>query len=185
MKKKLSRLLCVLLVLTMVCAMVPAVSAVDTPSVKTAATLESNAADNPYIMYAGTSVAYGCKDPTHKVTAEFKNVVRGTSNATSAYYVSYNSTNRAIIANYATAFTQTNASPEFGYVEVKLTCDTCTTQAKTIYVRVYSTASYVTLKNASGTSLNNQVVNIGTGKTNIYFTINPTTDSAVSTISDS
>ena len=170
MKKKLSRLLCVLLVLTMVCAMVPAVSAADRP-----ATIAAGTAENPYVMYVYDTVSFGCQDKSHKVKAEFVNNVRGAG--TYSNYVSYNDSTRLLTANSATVYTQNNASPDFGYVKVTVNCEDCKDSSKTqtAYVRVYSTASYVTLKNASGTSLNNQVVNIGTGKTNIYFTINPTT----------
>lgn len=177
MKKKLSRLLCVLLVLTMVFAMVPAVSAdTTTPTARPSKIADATDSSNPYVMYVYDTVSFGCQDKSHKVKAEFVNNVRGAN--TYSNYVSYNDSTRLLTANSATVYTQNNASPDFGNVKVTVTCENCTDTSKkvqTAYVRVYSTASYVTLKNASGTSLNNQVVNIGTGETAIYFTINPTT----------
>lgn len=174
MKKKLSRLLCVLLVLTMVFAMVPAVSADTTTPTARPSKIADSSEQNPYVMYVYDTVSFGCQDKSHKVKAEFVNNVRGAG--TYSNYVSYNDSTRLLTANSATVYTQNNASPDFGYVKVTVTCENCTSEkTKTAYVRVYSTASYVTLKNASGTSLNNQVVNIGTDTTRIYFTINPTT----------
>ena len=61
MKKKLSRLLCALLVMTMVLAMVPAVSAAEPKGTE----------DDPIIMYVGdytsdyVSKAYGCNNSKH------------------------------------------------------------------------------------------------------------------------
>ena len=77
MKKKLSRLLCALLVMTMVLAMVPAVSAADT--------LDKSRASDPYIMYQGDAVAFGCQLSGHTCTAKYENEVRG---ATSYNYTS-------------------------------------------------------------------------------------------------
>ena len=171
MKKKLSRLLCALLVMTMVLAMVPAVSAADT--------LDKSSASDPYIMYQGDAVAFGCQLSGHTCTAKYENEVRGATsyNYTSATYVSYNSSTKKIDARTATAYTQSyNSTPEFGYVKVTLTCDKCTDtdKTKTAYFRVYSKATGITLKNASGTTLTSLSMPVSNNQ-KIYYTLTPTT----------
>ena len=95
MKKKLSRLLCALLVMTMVLAMVPAVSAADT--------LPGTALD-PFEMYEGDYVDFGCREPNHTSTATYENVVEGVTgtNATKDTYVTYNKIAKSIQAKKTT-----------------------------------------------------------------------------------
>lgn len=183
MKKKLSRLLCVLLVLTMVFAMVPAVSADGNTSGGSGSTSTVGTETNPYIMYVYDTLSLGCQNKAHKVKAEFENNVRGANSYSS--YVSYSDSTRLLTANNATVYTQSNTKPDFGYVKVTVTCETCTTdKTKTAYVRVYSLATGVTLRSeasTSSTTLNNTSVSIGAkdNLTKIFFGVSPaTTDPA-------
>ena len=94
MKKKLSILLCVLLVLTMVFAMVPAVSAAES-SGGSGSTPAIGTVNNPYILYAGSGYGYG-GDTTNKYNGS---KAYGCSNSSHTYELKYT----AIYANGRTS----------------------------------------------------------------------------------
>lgn len=172
MKKKLSRLLCALLVMTMVLAMVPAVSAA-TPSGKSDS--------DPIVMYVGDySTDYGdtvvdCAESNHKRTVTYTEIFNGAeSKLSSAKYVSYDTSNHAFKATAATVKTIGNTVAD-GLVKVEVSCSTsgCFYTKQTRYYKVYSVAKGITLQNASGTTLT--ALNLNKGEQKIYYTLNPTT----------
>ena len=144
MKKKLSRLLCALLVFTMVFAMVPAVSAASTPA--------ASAANDPYKMYEGEAVSFGCQKAGHTVTATYQNEVEGVSskNQTKDTYVSYSKTAKQVLANKTTIVTTKSGNVFEGYAKVTLTCDKCTGTEKTqtAFIKVYAKGTGLALRNA-------------------------------------
>lgn len=164
MKKKLSRLLCVLLVLTMVFAMVPAVSA---------AAGDSDA--TPIDLYVGDSTTdkFGCTESGHETVVTYTNYFSGKADTPSTYnsYLTYNTRTRVFYANAASYDSSTRI---FGAVKVDVKCkDTsCTKNNAVKYYRVFSKAESVTLSDASNNRLSGSV-NIGTSGTDIYFSVSP------------
>jgi hypothetical protein len=142
MKKKLSRLLCALLVMTMVLAMVPAVSAADT--------LPGTALD-PFEMYEGDYVDFGCREPNHTSTATYENVVEGVTgtNATKDTYVTYNKIAKSIQAKKTTQVVKSTKDTRVipGYVKVTLTCKGCGDKQSVGYFRVYAKGLGLALRN--------------------------------------
>ena len=132
--------------MTMVLAMVPAVSAAG----------GEGSIEKPYELYVGESMDFGCTEANHTSTAVYKNVVEGVTSATDIAkntYVEYSKTGRSILAKKTTQVIK-GSSVIDGYVEVTLTCDKCTTD-KTItkYFRVYPTAQSLALKYASSSTV--------------------------------
>ena len=164
MKKKLSRLLCALLVMTMVLAMVPAVSAADGES-----------ASNPIVMYVGdeTTETFGCTKLNHTTVVSYTNIFNGRPSAasTSNSFLTYNSTTRTFTARAASTSGST-----FGVVQVDVSCKdaSCDTAKTTRYYKIYSKANSIALKDDSGSNINGSM-NIDTRGTNLYFTVAPTT----------
>ena len=183
MKKKLSRLLCVLLVLTMVCAMVPAVSADDKPG---------TLANNPIIMYVGDYSSYyndlvpDCPNTAHSRTVTYTGIYGDASDTptTSATYVSYDSSSHTFRALAPTIKTIGGKLVE-GVVKAEITCSTtgCTEyKGQTRYYKVYSKAQGITLKNSGGTTLTSLSLSKGAENEEtpnydqkIYYTLNPAT----------
>ena len=100
MKKKLSRLLCALLVMTMVLAMVPAVSAAEPKGTE----------DDPIIMYVGdytsdyVSKAYGCNNSKHTTVLKYTEIFNGReTELKSSKYVSFDNSTGVFKATAATA----------------------------------------------------------------------------------
>ncbi len=146
MKKKLSRLLCALLVMTMVLAMVPAVSAAGSGSIS-----------DPYELYVGESMSFGCTEANHTSTAVYENVVEGVTTAANiakSTYVEYSKTGRSILAKTTTQVVKGSGVID-GYVKVTLTCDKCPDASKTTtaYFRVYSKGQSLALKYASSSTV--------------------------------
>ena len=198
MKKKLSRLLCVLLVLTMVFAMVPAVSADNTSSSGSGSTPAIGTVNNPYILYAGSgygyggdttnkyngSKAYGCSNSSHtyelKYTAIYAN--GRTSDLSYQQYVTYDKATGSFRASAAT-YDSTNG---FFKLKVNVKCKgdgktACTTEAEDVYFVVYSVANGITLSNGSTTltslslrkSTETDSTKQGYYDQKIYYTLNP------------
>ena len=93
MKKKLSRLLCALLVMTMVLAMVPAVSAAGASG------------SDPIVLYKGekTTSTYGCTLSGHTSSATFYASFGGSKETqTTTKYVTYDSKTGQFTASAAT-----------------------------------------------------------------------------------
>lgn len=160
--------------MTMVLAMVPAVSAAKTPA-------EGTAASNPIVMYVGDySSDYGdtvvdCAESKHTRKVTYTEIFNGVESAlSSAKYVSYDATNHAFKATAATIKTVGNKQTE-GVVKVEVECSTsgCTYTKQTRYYKVYAVAKGITLQNASGTTLSS--LNLSKGTQKIYYTLNPTT----------
>lgn len=191
MKKKLSRLLCALLVMTMVLAMVPAVSAA------AATDKPGTSKDNPIVMYAGDSSldyenkTFGCTDSSHTREIKYSEYyIDSWTELTSAKYVTYDTSTRAFIASTTpTVKTSNSKVTADGVVKVKVSCkgklksgygtsatyDACTkfTTSETRFYKVYSKATGITLKNSSGTTLNS--LNLSVGFHKIYYTLAPVT----------
>ena len=145
MKKKLSRLLCALLVMTMVLAMVPAVSAAEPTGKK----------DDPIIMYVGDNSSeyvthtYGCTNTKHSAKLQFTEIFNGRETALSAQkYVSFD---KATGTFKATTATYRSTYPNFGLVKVTVGCagegktPHDDFEAETVYFQVYSVATGITL----------------------------------------
>ena len=151
MKKKLSRLLCALLVMTMVLAMVPAVSAAEPKGTE----------DDPIIMYVGdnssdyVSTTYGCTNPKHSAKLQYTEIYNNVETPlTKAAYVTYVKGTRSFTASAAT---YSKTYDKFGLVKVEVDCagvnnTACTeyTTKQTVYFQVYSVATGITLKTATG-----------------------------------
>ena len=183
MKKKLSRLLCALLVMTMVLAMVPAVSAADgDPGTQT----------KPYILYVGDttnkyegSKPYGCTNSSHtyelKYTAIYKN--GRTNDLSYAQYVTYDKATGSFRAN-APTYDSTNG---FFTLKVKISCKGANNQpdssytSEEVYFQVYSVANGITLSNGTTTlsslslrkSKETDSTKDGYYDQKIYYTLNP------------
>ena len=170
MKKKLSRLLCALLVLTMVLAMVPAVSAAG----------EGMSASNPIELYVGEELKAdefrSFKCPTHNAkTTTTCTLVDASDNSvsTKSGYVTYSS---GYITAKSTTLTTRNGNVEENVAKFTMKCSTkdCT-ESLTRYYKVYSTAKGVTLKDASGTTISD-TLRISKGEElKVYYTLNPVT----------
>ena len=172
MKKKLSRLLCALLVMTMVLAMVPAVSAAE----------PTGTVDDPIIMYVGDNSSeyvthtYGCTNTKHSAKLQFTEIFNGRETALSAQkYVSFD---KATGTFKATTATYRSTSPNFGLVKVTVGCagegktPHDDFKAETVYFRVYSVATGITLKTATGSTLSSLSLPVGEEQ-RIYYTMNP------------
>ena len=172
MKKKLSRLLCALLVMTMVLAMVPAVSAAEPKGTE----------DDPIIMYVGDNSSeyvthtYGCTNTKHSAKLQFTEIFNGRETALSTQkYVSFD---KATGTFKATTATYRSTYPNFGLVKVTVGCagegrtphDDFT--AETVYFQVYSVATGITLKTATGSTLSSLSLPVDE-KQRIYYTMNP------------
>ncbi len=170
MKKKLSRLLCALLVMTMVLAMVPAVSAAG----------EGMSASNPIELYVGEELKAdefrSFKCPTHNAkTTTTCTLVDASDNSvsTKSGYVTYSS---GYITAKSTTLTTRNGNVEENVAKFTMKCSTkdCT-ESLTRYYKVYSTAKGVTLKDASGTTISD-TLRISKGEElKVYYTLNPVT----------
>ena len=172
MKKKLSRLLCALLVMTMVLAMVPAVSAAE----------PTGTVDDPIIMYVGDNSSeyvthtYGCTNTKHSAKLQFTEIFNGRETALSAQkYVSFD---KATGTFKATTATYRSTYPNFGLVKVTVGCagegktPHDDFKAETVYFQVYSVATGITLKTATGSTLSSLSLPVGEEQ-RIYYTMNP------------
>ena len=172
MKKKLSRLLCALLVMTMVLAMVPAVSAAEPKGTE----------DDPIIMYVGDNSSeyvthtYGCTNTKHSAKLQFTEIFNGRETALSTQkYVSFD---KATGTFKATTATYRSTYPNFGLVKVTVGCagEGKTPHddfvAETVYFQVYSVATGITLKTATGSTLSSLSLPVG-GAQRIYYTLSP------------
>ena len=173
MKKKLSRLLCALLVMTMVLAMVPAVSAAGTDG-------ESSAA-NPIVMYVDDAIRadefrdFECTAHPKASATTTCTLVDDKDREISSRgsYVSYSG---GYITAKSTTLTVKNGAVEENVAKFTMKCSTsnCTTTPVTRYYKVYSKATGITLKKSpNGTTLND-TLNVS-GTTKVYYTITPTT----------
>ncbi len=170
MKKKLSRLLCALLVMTMVLAMVPAVSAAG----------EGMSASNPIELYVGEELkadefrSFKCQTHNAKTTTTCTLVdASDNSVSTKSGYVTYSS---GYITAKSTTLTTRNGNVEENVAKFTMKCSTkdCT-ESLTRYYKVYSTAKGVTLKDASGTTISD-TLRISKGEElKVYYTLNPVT----------
>ncbi len=166
MKKKLSRLLCALLVMTMVLAMVPSVLA-DSLSEET--------------LYVGdnSNSTYGCNNTSHTPELKYTEIFNGRETSlNSAKYVTYDKTTGKF---RATAPTFNSNQSVVGQIQVVISCkgdgkNACTkfTTPQTVKFTVYSKATSITLKNSSGTTLSSLSLPVGDNQ-KIYYTLNPTT----------
>lgn len=179
MKKKLSRLLCALLVMTMVLAMVPAVSA-DEGSESGSTSLGGE--KNPIVMYVGDNSSeyvthtYGCTNTKHSAKLQFTEIFNGRETALSTQkYVSFD---KATGTFKATTATYRSTYPNFGLVKVTVGCagEGKTPHddfvAETVYFQVYSVATGITLKTATGATLSSLSLPVGEEQ-RIYYTMNP------------
>lgn len=179
MKKKLSRLLCALLVMTMVLAMVPAVYA-DEGSESGSTSLGGE--KNPIVMYVGDNSSeyvthtYGCTNTKHSAKLQFTEIFNGRETALSTQkYVSFD---KATGTFKATTATYRSTYPNFGLVKVTVGCagEGKTPHgdfvAETVYFQVYSVATGITLKTATGATLSSLSLPVGEEQ-RIYYTMNP------------
>lgn len=179
MKKKLSRLLCVLLVMTMVLAMVPAVYA-DEGSESGSTSLGGE--KNPIVMYVGDNSSeyvthtYGCTNTKHSAKLQFTEIFNGRETALSTQkYVSFD---KATGTFKATTATYRSTYPNFGLVKVTVGCagEGKTSHddfvAETVYFQVYSVATGITLKTATGATLSSLSLPVDEDQ-RIYYTMNP------------
>ena len=160
MKKKLSRLLCALLVMTMVLAMVPAVSAAGASG------------SDPIVLYKGekTTSTYGCTLSGHTSSATFYASFGGSKETqTTTKYVTYDSKTGQFTASAATYKDST-----WGYVKAVVSCKTknCTTTADTVYFKVYDVAKSVSLTDENGSSVSNSMRVTKEGQ-KFYYTLSP------------
>ena len=154
MKKKLSRLLCALLVMTMVLAMVPAVSAEGT----------GKSADDPIVLYDGqTSSDVPKCTGNHTLTATFYEVFGSTESKTTKY-VSFNSKTGLITAKDATYKNGT-----WGVVKAVFSCKNSDLTDNVRYYKVFDNAKSITLTDESGTKITNSL-RATAGGANVYFT---------------
>ena len=154
MKKKLSRLLCALLVLTMVLAMVPAVSAAGT----------GKSADDPIVLYDGqTSSDVPKCTGNHTLTATFYEVF-GSTESNTTKYVSFNSKTGLITAKDATYKNGT-----WGVVKAVFSCKNADLTDTVRYYKVFDNAKSITLTDESGTKITNSL-RATAGGANVYFT---------------
>ena len=180
MKKKLSRLLCALLVMTMVLAMVPAVYA-DEGS-ESGSTSLGGTKDNPIVMYVGDNSSeyvthtYGCTNTKHSAKLQFTEIFNGRETALSAQkYVSFD---KATGTFKATTATYRSTYPNFGLVKVTVGCagegktPHDDFEAETVYFQVYSVATGITLKTATGSTLSSLSLPVGEAQ-RIYYTLSP------------
>lgn len=173
MKKKLSRLLCALLVMTMVLAMVPAVSAAGTDGGSSAA--------NPIVMYVDDAIRadefrdFECTAHPKASATTTCTLVDDKDREISSRgsYVSYSG---GYITAKSTTLTVKNGAVEENVAKFTMKCSTsnCTTAPVTRYYKVYSKATGITLKNASGTTLSSLSLPVGNNQ-KIYYTLTPTT----------
>ena len=179
MKKKLSRLLCALLVMTMMLAMVPAVYA-DEGSESGSTSLGGE--KNPIVMYVGDNSSeyvthtYGCTNTKHSAKLQFTEIFNGRETALSAQkYVSFD---KATGTFKATTATYRSTYPNFGLVKVTVGCagegktPHDDFEAETVYFQVYSVATGITLKTATGSTLSSLSLPVGEEQ-RIYYTMNP------------
>ena len=179
MKKKLSRLLCALLVMTMMLAMVPAVYA-DEGSESGSTSLGGE--KNPIVMYVGDNSSeyvthtYGCTNTKHSAKLQFTEIFNGRETALSTQkYVSFD---KATGTFKATTATYRSTYPNFGLVKVTVGCagegktPHVDFVAETVYFQVYSVATGITLKTATGATLSSLSLPVGEEQ-RIYYTMNP------------
>lgn len=179
MKKKLSRLLCALLVMTMMLAMVPAVYA-DEGSESGSTSLGGE--KNPIVMYVGDNSSeyvthtYGCTNTKHSARLQFTEIFNGRETALSTQkYVSFD---KATGTFKATTATYRSTYPNFGLVKVTVGCagegktPHVDFVAETVYFQVYSVATGITLKTATGATLSSLSLPVGEEQ-RIYYTMNP------------
>lgn len=180
MKKKLSRLLCALLVMTMMLAMVPAVYA-DEGS-ESGSTSLGGTKDNPIVMYVGDNSSeyvthtYGCTNTKHSAKLQYTEIFNGRETALSAQkYVSFD---KATGTFKATTATYRSTYPNFGLVKVTVGCagegktPHDDFKAETVYFQVYSVATGITLKTATGSTLSSLSLPVGEAQ-RIYYTLSP------------
>ena len=160
MKKKLSRLLCALLVFTMVFAMVPAVSAAEP---------DGSSEEKAIVLYKGdkTSESFGCTEKNHKNEVKYYEVFDGRERAlSSAKYVKYDTSTGKFTASAATY-----KDSIWGCVKVTVTCKN-NDYTQTRYYKVYNTARSVTLKDENGTTISD-TLRLSTEPQKIYYTLSP------------
>ena len=182
MKKKLSRLLCALLVLTMVLAMVPAAYADDVSGSTSSSGEPAGTKDDPIVMYVGDNSSeyvthtYGCTNTKHSAKLQYTEIFNGRETALSAQkYVSFD---KATGTFKATTATYRSTYPNFGLVKVTVGCagEGKTPhdgfEAETVYFQVYSVATGITLKTATGSTLSSLSLPVGEAQ-RIYYTLSP------------
>ena len=161
MKKKLSRLLCALLVMTMVLAMVPAVSAAEPKGTE----------DDPIIMYVGdytsdyVSKAYGCNNSKHTTVLKYTEIFNGReTELKSSKYVSFDNSTGVFKATAATAKNGT-----FGLLKVEISCKdaSCSYKPETVYMQIYAVATGITLRTSTGSTIDVEQ--------RVYYTMSPLT----------
>lgn len=175
MKKTLSRLLCVLLVAAMVCAMVPAVAADEVVR-------DGSTPEKAYILYVGDVLdAPGTahKETGHTLTYKYTQYLNNgvpqnpsTTNSTSGFVYFNTSTWR-----FEAKKTTLTANGEDGYVKAEITCkktvsgskkEDCTGFTKIEkYFRVYSPSKGLALKNGSTTLGTNDTLSVIAGSTGV------------------
>ena len=166
MKKKLSRLLCALLVMTMVLAMVPAVSAAEPKGTE----------DEPIIMYVGdytsdyVSKAYGCNNSKHTTVLKYTEIFNGReTELKSSKYVSFDKSTGVFKATAATAKNGT-----FGLLKVEISCKdaSCSYKAETVYMQIYAVATGITLRTSTGSTLSSLSLPVDVEQ-RVYYTMSP------------
>ena len=158
--------------MTMVLAMVPAVSAAEPKGTE----------DDPIIMYVGDNSSeyvthtYGCTNTKHSAKLQFTEIFNGRETALSTQkYVSFD---KATGTFKATTATYRSTYPNFGLVKVTVGCagEGKTPHddfvAETVYFQVYSVATGITLKTATGATLSSLSLPVGEEQ-RIYYTMNP------------
>ena len=168
MKKKLSRLLCALLVMTMVLAMVPAVSAAEPKGTE----------DDPIIMYVGdytsdyVSKAYGCNNSKHTTVLKYTEIFNGReTELKSSKYVSFDNSTGVFKATAATAKNGT-----FGLLKVEISCKdaSCSYKPETVYMQIYAVATGITLRTSTGSTINSLSLPVDVEQ-RVYYTMSPLT----------
>ena len=159
--------------MTMMLAMVPAVSAAEPTGKK----------DDPIIMYVGdnssdyVSTTYGCTNPKHSAKLQYTEIYNNVETPlTKAAYVTYVKGTRSFTASAAT---YSKTYDKFGLVKVEVDCagvnnTACTeyTTKQTVYFQVYSVATGITLKTATGSTLSSLSLPVGEAQ-RIYYTLSP------------
>ena len=168
MKKKLSRLLCALLVMTMVLAMVPAVSAAEPKGTEY----------DPIIMYVGdytsdyVSKAYGCNNSKHTTVLKYTEIFNGReTELKSSKYVSFDNSTGVFKATAATAKNGT-----FGLLKVEISCKdaSCSYKPETVYMQIYAVATGITLRTSTGSTINSLSLPVDVEQ-RVYYTMSPLT----------
>lgn len=187
--------------MTMVLAMIPAVSATDETSGSTSSesststpAAEGTAVTNPYVMYVGDTQraddfwTWKCGTSNHtstiKCTLYYSDgtPVNSSSSSYNNYnsYVSYNSSTGKVTASTSTLST---SDGEERIAKYEISCSTSGCAATTekpaeLYYKVYSKASSVTVTTSTTSTSNSSSIttlNVPKNGTKIYYSISPVT----------